>query len=248
MAGAPGQDEIAPPPSWRNDLLRDLPEADQRAVAAFATEVTLQPEQVLYLAGRELDHVTLVEEGLVSLHVPFVDGPRPTTVLVGPETVIGLGAVITGQPAHESACVVVGGRGLKLSRTALASLMTTRPAVALNVARVLARQAEGLQIELACRSHHTVEQRLARALLEVSRKLAAEQLRVTQEDLAATLGVQRTTVSTVAARFKRRKILTYLRSAIRIIDPVQLESLACPCARSRRVSGRDQAPAPAANR
>lgn len=232
MTAAAGEDATTPARAWRNDLLRVLPEADRRAAAALATTVTLEPGQVLYLAGRDLDHVVLLEEGLVSLHVPCVRGPRPTTVLAGPETAIGLSAVVTGQPARESACVVVGGRGLKLSRATIASLLVTQPAFALSVCQVLARQAEGLEVELACRSHHTVEQRLARALVEVSRKLGGEQLRVTQEDLAATLGVQRTTVSTVAARFKKQKILTYLRNTIRISDPARLESVACACARS----------------
>ena len=52
---------------------------------------------------------------------------------------------------------------------------------------------------------------------------------MTQEFLAAMLGVQRTTVSAVATELQRREMITYARGRLRIINRGELESLACEC-------------------
>lgn len=229
------RDDTAPASDrWRSDLVRNgliasLTEADVAGLRPLLAPAAFQAGQVLYSAGADVRDVYLLTEGLVGLNLPLADGASLTTTLVGPEGVVGLCPVMVGQPAVDSATVVVAGRGYRLSAQALRRFSADHATVAPSLARFLARQVTGLQTELACRAHHTVEQRLARLLLEACRTLGAGRLVITQEELATMLGVQRTTVSALAAKFKAAGALAYLRGAVRIADPQRLALAACDC-------------------
>ena len=81
-----------------------------------------------------------------------------------------------------------------------------------------------------CQATHPVEARAARWLLEsLDRSGGRNPLPLTQEFLASMLGVQRTTVSSVAAELQRQGLIAYARGQVRIINAEGLEGLACEC-------------------
>ncbi|MDB5438074.1 MAG: crp-like helix-turn-helix domain protein [Caulobacteraceae bacterium] len=211
-----------------NQFLSRLQPGDFAAIEPLLTRTTFKVGQTLHSAGVEIRDIHFLTEGLVGLIVPFADGNRATTALVGREGVVGLSPALVPQYAVESATVLVAGEGYRLPVQAIRQLFGCH-SNGVAIARALARQVTELQVELACRTHHTVEQRLARLLLEACRKLGANRLVLTQEELALMLGVQRTTVSTLAAKLKERGALAYLRGAIRIASSERLAVAACGC-------------------
>ena len=83
-----------------------------------------------------------------------------------------------------------------------------------------------------CQAMHTVEQRCARWLMEsFDRSGGRNPLPMTQEFLAAMLGVQRTTVSAFASQLQREELIRYRRGQIEIVNTSGLESRACECRR-----------------
>ena len=81
-----------------------------------------------------------------------------------------------------------------------------------------------------CRSFHRAEKRLARWLLESrDRSRAKTTLPVTQEFLAAMLGVRRTTVTAFASELQQRGLIRYSRGKIELTDIDGLEQVACEC-------------------
>ena len=81
-----------------------------------------------------------------------------------------------------------------------------------------------------CQASHPVEARAARWLLEsLDRSGGRNPLPLTQEFLASMLGVQRTTVSSVAAELQRQDLITYTRGQVRIKDVKGLQGVACEC-------------------
>ena len=80
-----------------------------------------------------------------------------------------------------------------------------------------------------CNRVHEVEQRLARWLLTAADRMESERLDLTQEMLAGMLGSRRSTITLTASALQRRKIITYSRGKLTILDRTQLEAVACEC-------------------
>ena len=77
--------------------------------------------------------------------------------------------------------------------------------------------------------------RLPRWFLRLHQLSGRLEIDVTQNDLAALLGVQRTTVSKAQDQLKREGLLAYARGRIQILDVAGLKLRACPCAVTEHV-------------
>ena len=78
-------------------------------------------------------------------------------------------------------------------------------------------------------AHHEVDARLCRWLLRARDLSGSNQLPFTQEFLAEMLGVQRTSVTTVARTLQEAGLVRYKRGKIEILDVEGLREGACEC-------------------
>jgi hypothetical protein len=85
------------------------------------------------------------------------------------------------------------------------------------------------QQSTACMAHHEVDARLCRWLLRARDLSGNDQLPFTQEFLAEMLGVQRTSVTTVARTLQEAGIVRYKRANIEVLDVEGLRESACEC-------------------
>jgi hypothetical protein len=92
-------------------------------------------------------------------------------------------------------------------------------------------RATALQAEqgVACNVAHDVHGRLARWLLMTQDRTGLASFPLTQEYMAVMTGVQRSTVSIVAAGLKKAGIITYSRGDVTVLDRPALERQACEC-------------------
>lgn len=80
----------------------------------------------------------------------------------------------------------------------------------------------------SCYKLHSLEQHLARWLLMIG-DYTGDEMRLTHELMALTLGVRRAGVTEAAHEFKESGVIDYRRGDIRIVDRRGLETIACEC-------------------
>src|ERR1019366_8498176 len=83
----------------------------------------------------------------------------------------------------------------------------------------------------ACNLLHNVEKRFCRSLLMAHDRMDSDEFSLTQESLALMLGVRRQSISEVANKLSRKKLIRYRWGQLTILDRQGLEAVACGCYR-----------------
>jgi CRP-like cAMP-binding protein len=215
----------------RNRLLATLPRRVLSSLLPHLVPVMLPRDQVLCEADEPLTHVYFIETGLVSMVSVFDDGTTAEMATVGREGLVGIDTLLGGERALGRYVAPLSGLALMMEAVRFQSVLRISPelrAVSENYARAFLREA--LQTA-ACNSVHMVEERCARRLLISHDRSDDEALTLTQEHLAAALGVCRSTVSLAASALRRAGLIHYRRGTIRVLDRVGLERASCECYR-----------------
>lgn len=166
---------------------------------------------------------------LISYLVVLRDGKAIETALIGREGAAG-GIVSQGRlPAFSRAEVQLGGSFFRIELHALEEAK----ARSATLTHLFARYADCLMAQVfqsvACNAAHSIEQRTAKWLLAAIERTGEPQVSLTQEQLAAMLGVGRSYLSRVIQTLKVRGIIDTRRARIGVLDVEGLRRLACEC-------------------
>jgi CRP-like cAMP-binding protein len=179
--------------------------------------------------GDPIEEVYFPSSGLISLVAAMEKGDVVEAGMVGREGAVGLQSAVGRRYAFTRATVQIPGRFYTVSADALRRVVETSPEAQALVAHytdVLLAEAQQLA---ACNAVHPALARLARLLLKCADRVGSEQFPLTQDFLAEMLGVRRTTVTELAQDLQGRRMISYSRGKIAIIDRRALESCACEC-------------------
>ncbi len=214
---------------FRNFLLRALPADDAAHLTPHLREISLTRGQPLYDPGDAVDTLYFASSACISVVSVMRDGRLVETTTVGRESAPGLLDAVTDQPATSRIFVQVAGAALALPSAVFRKRLAESPGLVnltLRHARGLAQQAE---LGVGCNLAHAADGRLARWLLMTQDRIGSDVLPLTQDYLAVMTGVQRTTVSLMAAALKKVKIIDYSRGLLTILDRPGLIARSCEC-------------------
>jgi CRP-like cAMP-binding protein len=165
---------------------------------------------------------------MISLVVELDDGRSVQVASIGREGAVG-GIVSCGHaPAFADAQVMVGGPAMRIPM----KILEEAKGRSSFVSNIFCRFSDYLLAEVmqsvACNSFHPIQQRAARWLLTAQDR-AGDRIELTQEALAALLGVQRTTVNAVVGALQEEGLLSARRGRVIVVDRAGLKRHACEC-------------------
>jgi CRP-like cAMP-binding protein len=221
---------MAPPTSTiKNRLLAGLPADDLAQLIGHLQPVDLPKKRVIYEVGAPLDHIYFIENGVASVLTMMEDGATSEVGMVGREGMIGVSALLGGRASAQHIVMQLPGTAHHISAPRCKAVFDQSPGVRSVLLRFIEDVLNLSSQTAACNRLHSVEQRTARWLLMASDRLDSHFLPLTQEFLAAMLGVRRSGVSEAAGELQRSGLLRYRRGQITIIDREGLEKTACEC-------------------
>jgi CRP-like cAMP-binding protein len=213
----------------QNHLLAALPAAEFGRLASHLELVPLLLGQSLYEPGSQLQHVYFPTTAIVSLLYVLESGSSAEIAGVGNEGVLGISLFMGGDTTPSSAVVQTAGHGYRLQ----ARLLKEEFNRAGLMLRLLLRYTQALLTQMcqtaACNRHHSIEQQLCRWLLLTLDRLPSNELIMTQELVASSLGVRREGITEAAGRLQRAGIIRYRRGHIAVLERPGLEAGACEC-------------------
>jgi len=215
-----------------NLLLDRLPAKDRARLLSRCERVVLPFPKTLAEPGQAVRHVYFPTGSLISLLT--LGGGRVSlqVALTGNEGMYGVGIALGVGSSRGLATVQAGGPAWRIGAAAFRNELARSPALRKGVYRYAYVLMSQLAQTAACVCFHVVEQRLARWLLMTADRVHAPTFRITHQFLAHMLGVRRERITQSASALQRRKLITYTRGTVVILDREGLERASCACYQS----------------
>lgn len=214
----------------RNLLLESLPQPYRASFVSRLEEVVLPAGTVLYEAEGVPRYAWFITSGLASKMVSMSDGRSAEIALWGSEVVVPCFHLLGGSTQGPSRCVVqMETRAVRMPFPEMQKEMQRSDVLRQLVLRCVQRCSMILAQNAACNRLHDAEQRLARWLVTAHDLTGTNHILLSQVFLADILGARRTTVTLAAGTLRQRKLISYRRGQIQILDHERLKQVACEC-------------------
>ena len=215
--------------STENQILAGLDKTDYQYLFSLLERVSLSLGEHVYEAGSVLNYVYFPETAVFSMLATMEDGRTIEVGPVGREGLVGLRIALGAETIPDRVIVHIAGNALRLKASVLkAELDDGRKTLFRNLLRYTQMLLAMTGRTAACNKLHSVEQQFARWLLTMNDYVGNE-LRLTHELMALTLGVRRASVTIAATSFRELGAIDYRRGHIHVVDRKALEAIACEC-------------------
>jgi CRP-like cAMP-binding protein len=218
-----------PTPSTDNRILAALDDSEAASLFSQLERVSLTQGQVIYEAETQIEYAYFPETAVFSMLSEMENGDTVEVGPVGNEGLVGLRVFLGARTSLDRVIVHVAGSAMRVSASALKEELTSGVSL---IPEKLMRYTQMLLAMTgrsgACNKLHRVEQQLARWLLLMG-DYVGDELRLTHDLMALTLGVRRAGVTVAANGFRTAGVIGYQRGHIQLIDREGLEALACEC-------------------
>jgi len=218
----------------QNHLLAALSAAEYERLSPHLELVQMPLGEILYESGGRLHHVYFPTTAIVSLLYVMEDGASAEIAGVGNEGILGVALFTGGETMPHRAMVLCAGYAYRLKAQWLKDELNHaggRGTCALQNALLHYTQALITQVSqtAVCNRHHSVEQQLCRWLLLCLDRSPSNELTMTQELIASTLGVRREGITEAAGKLQHAGLISYRRGHITVLDRSGLKKRACEC-------------------
>jgi|SRR5581483_3416574 len=212
-----------------NRLLAALPNDELERLRPHLQPVVVSARQVIHEPDEPIRHVYFVNRGIVSFVMVLEDGFQIEVAMAGSEGMIGAGVVLGLTSTSVQALAQLPVELLRVDAAVLKRL--AHPSTELY--RCISRYLLGLQIMMAqtaaCNCVHHVRRRLCKWMLLAHDRAHADTFSLSHDFIAQMLGVRRPTITVVAGRLQKAKMIRYHRGRVTILNRKGLEGCSCEC-------------------
>lgn len=212
-----------------NGLLAALPREDYQNLLGELEPVTLTSGALLHRPGERIWHVYFPNDSQVSLLIVLADCKALEVGLVGREGMVGIPLALGADASSVLALVQGSGSALRMKAASFREALGRCPSLQHGVCRYAHAQLVQARQIAACNRYHLAQARLACCLLMTRDRVRSNQFHLTHEILAGALGIRRAGVTNAASALQRRKLISYRRGDIRILNPSGLKAVSCGC-------------------
>lgn len=213
-----------------NRLLSSLSRKDRRQLIAACDEINLGVGDELWNPHKRIRQVYFPLDCTISQLLPMDSHKILELALIGNEGMLGVPLLLGVNHSMLHAIVKQSGTALRLSAASFRRELEHFPALQQQLTRYAYVLDEQLAQSMACVSRHTLDVRLARLLLMThDRVVGLGSFHVTHQALAKTLCVRRVGVTIAAGLLQKRKLLSYSRGEVTILNRAGLERVSCGC-------------------
>jgi CRP/FNR family cyclic AMP-dependent transcriptional regulator len=206
-------------------LFAEVPVGDLEELTAGLRRRRYARGQVIFTQGDPGANLCIVEEGRVRIVVSSDDGKELTLRVLGPGEFFGELALLDGEPRSADAVAQEPCQLLLLQRDDFLRFVESRPRVAIALLSALSRKLRFTTRQAQDVAFLDVPARVARTLLHLAdtgEPDGQRTCRLTQAELAATIGVTRESVNRWLGYFAARGLIRPSRGAITILHPDRL--------------------------
>jgi CRP-like cAMP-binding protein len=221
---------VSQPGFTENKILAALNSTAQQRFLSQLERVSLSQGDVIYEADAPIDYVYFPETAIFSMLTLMKDGSTVEVGPVGNEGMVGLRIFLGADTSLDQVIVHVAGSAMRLRsdvlRKELCCVESPMPSLLLRYTQMLlamTSQSGG------CYKLHSLEQNLARWLLMMHDYMGGDDLLLTHDLIALTLGVRRSGVTEASLELKNSGLMDYHRGRIQILDREGLKARACEC-------------------
>lgn len=212
-----------------NQILAALDKAQYNDLFSQLEKVSLNLGDPVYEADAQINHVYFPETAVFSMLSSMEDGRTVEVGPIGNEGLVGLRVALGATTTTDRVLVHIAGTAMRLKATSLKTeLLNGQSALSRNLTRYTRMLLAMTARTSSCNKLHSLEQQLARWLLTMNDYVGNE-LHMTHDLMALTLGVRRAGVSVAANNFRSSGVIDYRRGQIQVIDRKGLEAIACEC-------------------
>jgi CRP-like cAMP-binding protein len=217
-----------------NRLVAALPQRDRQRLLAASELVELTIGEILCEPGEQIRHAYFPLEGFISMLLTVDGHAYLELALIGNEGMFGSPFAL-GVPVSPLRALVQGsGTALRLSPAALRLELERSVALRNTLHRYIYVSLAQLAQVAACNSFHALDARLVRWLLMTHDRAHSDEFHLTHEFLAQMLGVRRVGVTNAASALQKRRLVSYSRGNIKVLDRAGLEAATCSCYQAAR--------------
>ncbi|MDB5977378.1 MAG: Crp/Fnr family transcriptional regulator [Nevskia sp.] len=213
----------------QNRLLAELELAEFHRLSPHLELVDLARGDVLYQADGKMMYVYFPTTATISVDFVLEDGGTSEIARIGNEGLLGVSLFMGGLSSSGRAVVQMAGYAYRLRAARLMEEFYHKgPLLRLRLRYTHTRLTEISQLAL-CNSHHSTRQRLCRCLLQMLDRSSSDEIAVTQESIAAMLGVRREGVTDAAGWLQNLGIIKWRRGHVIVLSRAGLDAHVCEC-------------------